>query len=138
MMSGCSHHLNGLEPRGSESEGSTPSGAPRNVWRERLLLGSALVLAGGMWLYSQWLMVPAERAHYAAMGQPTDVGDLYPRWYGTRELLLHHRDPYRLEVSREIRVAYYGRGLDTAGRIAGETSSGLLIPCTGFLPRADH
>ena len=40
--------------------------------------------------------------------------DLYPRWYGARELLLHHRDPYGPEVSREIQIAYYGRVLNPA------------------------
>src|SRR5205085_4908759 len=32
-------------------------------------------------------------------GQDTD---LYPRWYGLRELLLHGRNPYGDDVSREI------------------------------------
>src|ERR1700683_986511 len=35
--------------------------------------------------------------------------DLYPRWYGARELLLHHRDPYSADVTREIQLAYEGR-----------------------------
>jgi hypothetical protein len=44
--------------------------------------------------------------------QAKPLTDLYPRWYGTRELLLHHRDPYGVEVSREIQIAYYGRALN--------------------------
>jgi len=35
--------------------------------------------------------------------------DLYPRWYGAREVLLHHRDPYSTDVTREIQSAYGGR-----------------------------
>jgi hypothetical protein len=35
--------------------------------------------------------------------------DLYPRWYGARELLIHHRDPYSADVTREIQLAYEGR-----------------------------
>ncbi len=35
--------------------------------------------------------------------------DLYPRWYGAREVLLHHRDPYSADVTREIQLAYDGR-----------------------------
>jgi hypothetical protein len=35
-------------------------------------------------------------------------GDFYPRWFGTREALLHGRNPYAPEVTREIQVAYYG------------------------------
>jgi hypothetical protein len=35
--------------------------------------------------------------------------DLYPRWYGAREVLLHHRDPYSHGVTQEIQSAYDGR-----------------------------
>jgi hypothetical protein len=99
-----------------------------NAWRERGLLAVVLVLAGGMWLYSQWVMVPAEREYYAAKGQPMDVGDLYPRWYGARELLLHHRDPYSAEVSQEIQVVYYGHALDTAGADRGRDEQRFAYP----------
>jgi hypothetical protein len=81
-----------------------------------------------MWLYSQWVMVPAERAYYAAKGQPMDVGDLYPRWYGARELLLHHRDPYSPEISREIQVAYYGHPLDATGADRGRDEQRFAYP----------
>jgi hypothetical protein len=37
------------------------------------------------------------------------LSDLYPRWYGSRELLLHGRDPYGADVSREIQDWLYGR-----------------------------
>jgi len=39
----------------------------------------------------------------------TKLSDLYPRWYGTRELLLHHRDPYSQGVSQDIQYWIYGR-----------------------------
>lgn len=39
--------------------------------------------------------------------------DLYSPWYGTRELLLHHRNPYGDDVNREIQVAIYGHVLAT-------------------------
>ncbi len=42
------------------------------------------------------------------------LSDLYPRWYGTRELFLHHRDPYGVDVSHEIQIAFYGRLLDAS------------------------
>lgn len=35
--------------------------------------------------------------------------DLYPPWYGSRELLLKSRDPYSQEVSQEIFRGVYGR-----------------------------
>jgi hypothetical protein len=38
--------------------------------------------------------------------------DLYPSWYATRELLLHHRNPYGAEVNHELQIAYYGKVLD--------------------------
>src|ERR1700688_4457011 len=38
--------------------------------------------------------------------------DLFAQWYGARELLLHHRDPYGDDVTREIQIAYYGQQLD--------------------------
>src|SRR5882757_6668741 len=96
--------------------------------RDWIFLGIALALAAGMWFFSQGVMAPAEREYYAAKGQPMDVGDLYPRWYGARELLLHHRDPYSLEVSREIQVAYYGHPLDTAGADRGRDEQRFAYP----------
>src|SRR5277367_1106863 len=91
---------------------SPPTAEFRHAGWDWLVLGTALALAGAMWLFSQRVMVPGELAHYAAMGRPMDAGDLYPRWLGARELLLHHRDPYSSEVTQEIQAGYYGRALD--------------------------
>jgi hypothetical protein len=41
-----------------------------------------------------------------------EMGDLYPRWVGTRELLLHRRNPYGPELSHEIQMAFYGHVID--------------------------
>jgi hypothetical protein len=41
-----------------------------------------------------------------------EMGDLYPRWVGTRELLLHGKNPYASQVSHEIQMAYYGRPIE--------------------------
>ena len=66
-----------------------------------------------MWFYVQWVLVPYQKADAAAHDRPRgNLSDLYPRWLGTRELLLHHRDPYSSEVTREIQTGYYGRPLD--------------------------
>ena len=35
--------------------------------------------------------------------------DFYPRWHGTRAVLLEGRDPYSREVTLEIQEAIYGR-----------------------------
>ncbi len=57
--------------------------------------------------------MPYQKADAAAHGRPRgNLSDLYPRWLGARELLLHHRDPYSPEVTREIQAGYYGRVLD--------------------------
>jgi hypothetical protein len=51
----------------------------------------------------------------AALSKGVPIGnnsDLYPRWLGTRELLLHGRDPYSTEITREIQKGFYGRPLD--------------------------
>jgi Glycosyltransferase family 87 len=79
----------------------------------RLGLLLALLFAGSMWFYMQRVLVPYQRADAAAHGRPRgNLSDLYPRWLGTRELLLHHRDPYSAEVTREIQIGYYGRPLN--------------------------
>jgi hypothetical protein len=76
-------------------------------------LALALVFAGSMWFYVQEILVPYQAADAAAHGRPRgNLSDLYPRWLGARELLLHHRDPYSPEITREIQTGYYGRPLD--------------------------
>jgi len=129
-----------MQPSSYVSKPNASGGIAASAWRERGLLAVALVLAVGMWLYSQWVMVPAEREYYAAKGQPMDVGDLYPRWYGARELLLHHRDPYGAEVSREIQVAYYGHALETAGADHGRDEQRFAYPVyvVFFLPQLSN
>src|SRR5579862_6223668 len=73
----------------------------------------ALLLTGSMWFYVQKVLAPHQRTEAAIHGWPRgNLSDLYPRWLGARELLLHGRDPYSAEVTREIQVGYYGRALD--------------------------
>jgi len=68
-----------------------------------------------MWFYVQHVMIPHQQVEAALHGIPRgNLSDLYPRWLGARELLLHHRDPYSAEVTREIQTGYYGRELDPA------------------------
>lgn len=68
----------------------------------RLLLFLSAFLAFCMWFYVDRVWAPAGEIHYS---------DLYPRWYGSRELLLHGRDPYGPGVSREIQIWHYGHAL---------------------------
>jgi hypothetical protein len=66
-----------------------------------------------MWFYVRRVLVPYQRADAAAHGHPRgNLSDLYPRWLGARELLLHGRDPYGIDVTREIQTGYYGRAID--------------------------
>jgi len=77
----------------------------------RLFLAAAL--AAGMWCYADLILVPHQVAEAARREQPRgNLSDLYPRWLGARELLLHGRDPYGSDVTREIQAGYYGRELD--------------------------
>ena len=77
----------------------------------RLLL--AMLMATGMWLYVQHVLIPYQKNQGPMRQSPRgNLSDLYPRWLGARELLLHHRDPYGADITREIQIGYYGRLLD--------------------------
>ncbi len=81
----------------------------RPLW----LVLAAVLCAVGVWLYAQRVLVSYQIADAAAHGRPRgNLSDLYPRWVGAKELLLHGRDPYSAEVAREIQAGYYGRPLD--------------------------
>lgn len=98
----------------------------------------ALLLAGSMWFYVQHVLIPHQRAEAVLFGIPRgNLSDLYPRWLGARELLLHGRDPYSAEVTKEIQAGYYGRPLDPALPHDPKDEQGLLTPymwCFCWLP----
>ncbi len=78
-----------------------------------LKVGLALLMAGSMWYYAAAVLIPYQRKEAAIHRSPRgNLSDLYPRWLGARELLLHGRDPYSAEVTREIQIGYYGEVLD--------------------------
>jgi hypothetical protein len=86
-----------------------PAISSKPLW---LLLAAAL-FAVGMWTYADRVLIPYQKADAAAHDRPRgNLSDLYPRWVGARELLLHGRNPYSPEVTREIQAGYYGRPLD--------------------------
>ena len=95
-----------------------------------------------MWFYVSHILVPYQRADAAAHDRPRgNLSDLYPRWLGSRELLLHHRNPYSHEITREIQVGYYGRALDASLAHDPKDQQGfaypayvafLLAPTVGF------
>jgi hypothetical protein len=81
--------------------------------RKIFLVVIASLLACAMWLWVQRVAIPHQQAESAARDAPRgNLSDLYPRWLGARELLLHGRDPYGEDITREIQIGYYGRLLD--------------------------
>jgi len=60
----------------------------------------AALLSFSMWYYVDRVWAPPVDIHFS---------DLYPRWYGARELLLRGSDPYGPTVTRGIQVWSYGR-----------------------------
>jgi len=72
------------------------------------------------WFYAVRVLGPWDQ-HIGEVhdGVKAQLGDLYPRWLGTRELLLRGRNPYGPEVSHEIQMAYYGRIVDQENPGAG-------------------
>ena len=73
----------------------------------RLRWLALLTLAAG----SLWLFAGEPLGAYKKLvipGALNGPGDLYHPWYGSGELVLHGRDPYGPDVTREIRSAYVG------------------------------
>jgi len=65
--------------------------------------------------YHLMLFVPRAQEVRAALGFGTGYSfgaDFYPIWFTAREGLLHHRDPYSPEMTREIQIGLFGRPLD--------------------------
>jgi len=94
---------------------TTVPASPLFRFRSWLLPLLAILCAGGMWTYVNRVMISHQISDAAAHGRPRgNLSDLYPHWIGARELLLHGRDPYSPEVTREIQQGYYGRPLDPA------------------------
>ncbi len=73
----------------------------------------AVLISWGFWNWALHILAPVNAAVISAARRPVgNNSDLYPRWLGTRELLLHRRDPYSPEVTREIQTGFYGRPLE--------------------------
>jgi len=84
-----------------------------SMYRTTLTVLLAVSMAASMWLYVQWILIPYQTTQGPMRESPRgNLSDLYPRWLGARELLLHHRNPYSLDITRESQIGYYGRPLD--------------------------
>ncbi len=70
-------------------------------------------MAAAMWIWVQRIAIPHQQSESVAKGIPRgNLSDLYPRWLGARELVVHGRDPYGSDITREIQAGYYGRPID--------------------------
>lgn len=75
-----------------------------------LVLALSLLIALGFWRWVRAVLVPSNTVEAQHKGIPIgNNSDLYPRWLGARELLLHRRDPYSLEITQQSQIGYYGR-----------------------------
>ena len=98
---------------------------------KRAQIGSmlALVAAASMWFYVDRILVGFQVADAAARERPRgNLSDLYPRWLGARELLLHQRNPYGDDITIEIQKGYYGRALDPARPNDPKDQQGFAYP----------
>src|SRR6266496_5933555 len=69
----------------------------------------SLCVSTTAWLYVHEILGPWTDLKDLQKGEfKAQMGDLYPRWVGAREILLNRRNPYSPEVSHEIQMAYYG------------------------------
>jgi len=101
---------------------------PRRL-KHPLGIAFALLLAGSMWFYVKAVLIPYQEADAARHSRPRgNLSDLYPRWLGARELLLHRRDPYSRQVTQEIQAGYYGRLLDPSRPNDPKDQQGFAYP----------
>jgi len=81
--------------------------------RNSLWLALAVMAGTISWIYMHRVVLPWEYYVNVQHGRLKEqMGDLYPRWVGTRELLLNGRNPYGKEVSHEIQMAFYGHPIE--------------------------
>ena len=77
--------------------------------RHWLWLALSVIACAVSWSYMHRILLPWEQYINVTHGRlRAQMGDLYPRWVGTRELLINKLDPYGPEVSHKIQIAFYG------------------------------
>jgi hypothetical protein len=77
-------------------------------------LAASLLICFGIWRWAETILLPSNTK--VAQSKQIPIGnnsDLYPRWLGARESLLHGRDPYSPEMTSEMQAGFYGRPLDS-------------------------
>ncbi len=102
---------------------------PKSPNRSWLVLAASVLVCFGVWHWAETILVPANTRAAQSKGVPIgNNSDLYPRWLGARELLLHHRDPYSPEVTRDIQKGFYGRQLDPTNPSDPKWSESFFYP----------
>jgi hypothetical protein len=77
--------------------------------KPRIWLLLSLLACAISYLYAVRILQPWDRyIGEVHDGIKSQMGDLYPRWVGARELLLRGLNPYGPEVSHEIQMSFYG------------------------------
>src|SRR4051794_33293525 len=109
----------------AEKAGTQARLMPRVLW----LVVFALACAAAMWGYVAFVLVPYQQRDAAAHNTPRgNLSDLYPRWLGSRELLLHGTDPYSRDVTQQIQLGYYGVVLDPNNPAHPKDQQGFAYP----------
>jgi hypothetical protein len=105
---------------------------PSTMWSETKYIPYfilAVVAAVSAWFYVDQILVAYQMADAAAHDRPRgNLSDLYPRWLGARELLLHGRNPYGDDIAIEIQKGYYGRALNPARPNDPKDQQGFAYP----------
>src|ERR1700719_4419471 len=89
--------------------------------RQDVIFLLSVVCAAGMAYYHLCLFVPRAMEVRAVQGFGNGYSfgaDFYPIWLTSREALLHHRDPYSPEITRQIQIGLFGRALDAGNPVA--------------------
>ena len=83
-----------------------------HAWRERIDAMKARFVPGRIirGLLIIFALLGAPHLLRVITNSPS-LNDLYPVWLGSRELLVHHRNPYSRQLNAEIQAAFYGAPL---------------------------
>src|ERR1700756_6023247 len=76
--------------------------------RREILIASVLVI----FILYAIVIHPVINGYVQVSGNA--LGDLYPRWIGARELILHALDPYGEAVTNKIQTGFYGHPLEAS------------------------
>ena len=85
------------------------------AWRSGGILGVVILCSACMVYYHLVLFVPRVSQVRTAEGFGNGYSfgaDFYPVWLTARESLLHHRDPYSSQTTRQVQLDLFGRTVD--------------------------